>query len=107
MNQITQEFVWRTQRGENVLPSNMDTNHLFYSVQMIWNHTAPEKFKFRPFKEHSNVSNWPIDYRRDAVIAFCNELSKRKLTTDQTNRMAEMAKRIKEAFPEDAKQLQQ
>ena len=35
------DFRWRTDKGEMLYPTDMETSHLFYTVRLIWNNIAP------------------------------------------------------------------
>lgn len=43
---------WITRDREKLLPSEMKTSHLFYIIKMIWNHSAPENLKFKPYTRY-------------------------------------------------------
>lgn len=68
-------FVWRTQDGEELRPAEMRTTHLFYTVRMVFNHTAPACYRIPLCKLYA--FNMPPDYLRAAILAIVLELKKR------------------------------
>lgn len=73
---VDKPFVWVTQDGEEMRPSEMKTTHLFYSLRMIWNHTAPPALQL-PGGRYNGPQHWPIARRRAAVAALLDELTRR------------------------------
>jgi len=41
--------VWVDRYGHPHHIESMTDSHLYYTLRMIWNHSAPEEFKFRPY----------------------------------------------------------
>lgn len=81
-------FIWRTKDRHLLLPVNeMNTKHLFYTLLMIWNHSAPKdaqiwfnhKYVFGPF--------YTPQYMLAAFRAIYVELKRR---TDIGPRMSEV-----------------
>ena len=77
---IAERFIWTTQTGQELAPADMRTSHLFYSLRMIFNHTAPAHLQIPGCKHYAEVDRWPRAYRRQAVAAFVAELARRKDT---------------------------
>lgn len=75
-------FVWFTNDGAALRPSEMDTLHLFHLVRMLWNHTVPPEARLEPFRAWA--VSWDADFRREAMDALSKELTKRELSPDLT-----------------------
>ena len=71
------DFQWRTRTGEFLDPKQMEARHLFYTLRMIWNHSAPEELKIRPYKRYRFSVFYTPEYMKKAVHALMNELSTR------------------------------
>lgn len=71
------EFVWITHSGSRRLLSEMATQHIFYSLRMIYNHSVPPAFRVGEFKRYPDVPHWSPEYKRDALDAFDQELRDR------------------------------
>lgn len=69
------QFRWRTSAGDELLPQDMGTTHIYNTVVMIWNHNAPEEFKFHPYKHYRFSSFYTTEYMRDAIVALLMELA--------------------------------
>lgn len=67
---------WVTQDGEVWMFSEMSTSHLFYSVRMIYNHTAPPAYQIPGCRRYE--MDWPADIRRKAISDLMAELSTRE-----------------------------
>lgn len=70
-------FKWRSQDGRYWTVHQMDTRHLFFTLRMIWNHTAPVTWRFIPYKRYDFSDYYTTEYMRNAVIMIINELVKR------------------------------
>lgn len=68
---------WITQEGIVMQFAEMTTSHLFYSVRMIYNHTAPPAFQVPNCKHYSGF-DWPAELRAMAIRDLLAELSTRK-----------------------------
>lgn len=78
------EFVWVTANKRVLTPKSMSTNHLFSTIIMIWNHSAPDQFKITPYKKYVFHSIYTPTYMSQAVTHMYNELSTRDdLTASQ------------------------
>ncbi len=68
-------FRWATAEGCYLLPSEMDTLHLFHTVRLLWNHTVPEAAQLKPFREwHLTLDS---DEREEAMREMLAELGRR------------------------------
>lgn len=85
-----QKFIWETDRGELIAPEDMATEHLFYAVRMLFNHTYPPAFRIGEFKRHRNVFKWPLDYREQALLALAIELRGRRLEEFMRDELSDM-----------------
>jgi hypothetical protein len=94
---------WRTREGEILTPSEMKTSHLFNCVRMIFNHTAPDEMKLRPFKHWPGWDRAPSYQKRVCVTAFLRELLHRSdLGPEQIDQLRHMAACTREAWPATA-----
>lgn len=67
---------WTTADGRELEISKMETSHLFYCVRMVWNHSAPEAFKLRPFKRY--LMRGGREYWQPRLSAMVAELRTRE-----------------------------
>jgi hypothetical protein len=86
------QFVWQTDKGKLLYPREMATEHLFYTIRMLFNHSVPPAFRVGQFKRHDNVFEWPLVYKEQAAAALREALQTRKteLTSDMRNEMTDM-----------------
>lgn len=74
-------FIWITHKGAALLPSEMATPHLFYSLRMIFNHSVPPVFRVvgagEEMKRYRDVPHWNADYRTEALTQLTAELDSR------------------------------
>lgn len=78
MEKTADSFIWKTKDGRLLKPADMDTTHIFNTIKMLWNHTAPESMKIQPYIFYADISSWSHDKIRDAVINFAGEIINRK-----------------------------
>src|SRR6266436_216625 len=50
---VDPDFIWQTQEGELLHPTEMSVFHLYHSLRMIWNHTVPVEYRFLPYKPYN------------------------------------------------------
>ncbi len=72
---VADEFKWRDRRGGYHYPSAMNTDHLFYTVRMIWNHNMP--VKLAPYAKYAFNEFYSAEYMKNALRAMVPELAKR------------------------------
>lgn len=90
-------FRWLASSGRRWDPSEMETRHLFNTIRMIWNHSAPDHLQFKPFRRYMFSSFYSQEYFRDAVNALGAELSLREdMTAAQKRILREMGKRFEQ-----------
>jgi len=71
-------FKWRDRKGGMHSPADMGTAHVFFTLRMIWNHSAPEHLKLRPFRQYTSFgAHYSPDYMRRAIKALVAEASGR------------------------------
>lgn len=96
--EVARGWRWRTAKEGDVLPAEMETRHVFYTLRMIWNNTVPE---------HMEVGVDPIYYRwgprhprsylLEAVRHLGRELSTRQdMTPEWQRELAQMASWFRE-----------
>ena len=76
--EIKSHFKWRTRNNEFILPEEMETRHLFFTIRMIWNHSAPANLKLNPYHKYRFNSFYTSSYMKEAVENMIKELKKRK-----------------------------
>lgn len=76
---IKPAFRWRTRDGRLMLPSEMRTTHLFYTLRAIWNSLAPACYRVGKSPRLYNFPGWlyPKGYRQEAVYRIGAELKTR------------------------------
>lgn len=86
------KWVWKTSDNRRLSPSNMDTNHLFNTLKMIWNHFMPTEFRITPFKQYSYFSSfYTREYLGEAIQKIGKELLNRDdLTPSQKDQLQYM-----------------
>lgn len=75
--EVAAPFAWRTRDGRFVPVNEMRTGHLFYTLQMIWNHTMPLDAKTHVYKRYRFENFYTQDYMMRAVQAIIPEVLKR------------------------------
>ncbi len=70
-------FMWITHKGKAMLPRDMATPHLFYTIRMLYNHSVAPVFRIGDFKRYNDVPKWPLSYRERAMTNLENEFLKR------------------------------
>lgn len=92
-NEVAKPFVWTTQNGEELEPRQMRTSHVFYALRMIFNHTVPAPWRIPDCKKYNGPGDWPIAYRKQAIFAFVDELTRRwgELTPGQLAQLQHIA----------------
>lgn len=85
---LARKFRWRTQKDEWLLPSEMETRHLFYTLRMIFNHSVPDNLALKPYKPY-----WfdPVIYNKKYITEAIRNLAYELATRDD----------IKEAWNND------
>lgn len=91
------EAVWVTQEGEVMRFEDMSTSHLFFSIRMIYNHTAPPALQIHGCRRYH--FDWPAEMRRLGLKLLIAELAKRpknELKPWQWAQLAFMANCVKD-----------
>jgi hypothetical protein len=71
-------FKWQDRTGGMHAPERMETRHVFFTLRMIWNHSAPERLKLKPFRRYTSFgAHYSPDYMHRAVRALIAEASRR------------------------------
>jgi hypothetical protein len=69
---------WRTKGGESyLLPQEMATTHLFYTLRMIWNHTMPKPAQL-PGGRYEFGPHYTDAYMKQAIAQLTPELARRR-----------------------------
>lgn len=76
-NAVATPWTWRTQQGNFMLPSEMETRHLFYTLRMIWNHKMPEVARFPAYQQYEFSAFYTDVYFRQAILFLTEELAQR------------------------------
>lgn len=78
LSKVTGEFKWIGSDYVEYDPTEMETRHLFYTLKMIWNHSAPEHLKIRPYRKYNfDTKVYTKEYIKKAVRCLSKELSSR------------------------------
>jgi hypothetical protein len=72
------EYRWLAKNGRKLLPSEMETSHLFYVIRMIWNNSMPEDAKIEPYVKYTDILEWTPKYVKDSLTNIIEELKSRK-----------------------------
>ena len=70
-------FRWRDRHANWYNPREMETRHVFYTLKMIWNHSAPDHLKLKPYNHYRFGKPYTTEYMRLAVRALMAELRTR------------------------------
>ena len=101
MKELKHQFRWRSQAGQFHLPSQMETRHLWFTLRMIWNHSAPAHARFTPYKRYKFGPFYTVEYMRDAVSCLLDELLTR------TNMESKWKQELKQMLDYTQKKLPQ
>ena len=71
-------FEWRDQKGVFHKVTEMETRHLFFTLRMVWNHSAPDDLKIEPFKRYRFGDFYTPEYIVAAVRSISLELGTRE-----------------------------
>jgi len=72
-----QQFLWRDRNGQVHTVATMATRHLFFTLRMIWNHSAPPGLRIAPYQHYRFSAFYSAAYMKAAVKAIALELSGR------------------------------
>ena len=61
------QFRWKDREGVFHDPNKMETRHLFYVVEMIWNHFMPADARTRPYRRYQFGSFYTGYYMKMAL----------------------------------------
>lgn len=75
---MTRKFMWRDTQHNFHRPQDMETRHLFMTLRMIWNHTAPYEYRIEPYRRYSFGPFYSTEYMQQAVISLSAELATRE-----------------------------
>ena len=71
-------FEWRDRKGEMHQVQDMDTKHLFFTLRMIWNHSAPITMVIHPYTRYDFEPYYTAGYMGAAVRVMFSELILRR-----------------------------
>lgn len=74
---LTKPFEWRDQHGNFHKITEMKTKHLFFTIRMIWNHSAEKHHRIEPYKRYRFPDFYTREYIKQAVSAMSRELNNR------------------------------
>jgi len=69
-------FRWKAQSEGKLRVKDMETKHLFFSLRMIWNHSAPDRERVPPYRPWQ-LSSAASDYWKTALKELHFELMSR------------------------------
>lgn len=79
---------WQTAKGKKVRIADMDTEWLYNTVRMLWNHLVPKEHHFDHFKRYNHIA--PKKYMRRRFTAMIRVLDGRKLDHERQVRVTRM-----------------
>ena len=97
------DFTWRDRKGRFHAPQQMETRHIYYTLRMLWNHSAPEHLKLKPYHKYSFPPYYTSEYCARAVGHLLKELSTRDIPIEYANDinfMLDVSKRERERIDE-------
>lgn len=77
----TETPYWVTQDKRRIKIKDMDTNHIINTIKMLWNHTAPEEWRLKPYRVYK--IKMTKQYVMVCLQAMVEELRNRELSRDQ------------------------
>lgn len=93
-------FLWRTGGGEDLAPAAMSTLHLWHTVLMLWNHSAPERLWVGRRAGYEDVGQWSLAYRAAAFRALTAELAGREMSDHEARDHGFLCDNAATVFPE-------
>jgi hypothetical protein len=75
--QASEDFAWIERGGNRLFPVEMRTSHLFFAIRMIWNHSAPDHMRIKPYQKYVFGPVYTNEYMLSAIANLLRELSKR------------------------------
>ena len=74
---------WICSSGYRICVKDMTTTHLFNTVKMVWNHSAPTKYKLKPYKKYQNFGKaYTNKYMIKIIRSMLHELTYRNDLTE-------------------------
>lgn len=70
-------FKWKDRHDVFKTPQEMDTHHLYFTLRMIWNHSAPPDMRMHPYEQYSFGPFYTFEYMSEAVKHIYRELKTR------------------------------
>ena len=75
--QLAKRWKWKTKNNEFLLPEEMRTSHLFYTLRMIWNNTCPPHTRVGNVRLYNFGPYYTHEYLKQAVGQLSFELRRR------------------------------
>lgn len=75
--EINDVYYWKDRHDVQHYIPDMSTGHLFYTVRMIWNHSAPEEARFYPYKRYNFSDYHTPEYICERIPLMLQELARR------------------------------
>ena len=89
-------FMWEDRFGNFYSPEQMMTHHLFSVILMIWNHSAPDHLKFKPYQQYILSSRFTNEYCKKVIKEFLRVFKLREDAWEYSSTIRKMEKRFKE-----------
>ncbi|KER02851.1 hypothetical protein LGZ99_17350 [Photorhabdus temperata] len=77
LNNDTIVWRWKTHSNELLTPSEMSTDHLFYTLRMIWNNFMPTGVRVGDVKLYEFDAFYTPQYMKNAIKYIATELTHR------------------------------
>ena len=92
---IVKSFRWKTHNKQELLVQEMSTQHIVYSLRMLWNHLAPDSLRIPGGKRWRGIDRMPADYLKESVRQFLLEAAQRNdLTVEHTSILQAIQKHL-------------
>ena len=71
-------FRWRQRGGQLWLPADMSTQHLWFTLRVLWNHAVPDDRRLTPYRSYEFGPSYTTDYLDTAWLELGREIRTRK-----------------------------
>ena len=71
-------FRWRQRGGQLWLPVDMSTQHLWFTLRVLWNHAVPKDRRLIPFRAYEFGPSYTAEYLDTAWLVLGKEILSRQ-----------------------------
>lgn len=72
-------YMWKPNVGRPLPVEQMDTDHIFNAIKMLWNNGVPRRLRVGEYMERRFAPKFTSGHIRTAINALAAELSERKM----------------------------